>query len=197
MHNRTRIILPLILGSGALLCGGALLSVAGCSRGATPAPAAAPGRYSQTATVQDLMNGVIDPSADALWDSVAFIATAAGNEERRPRTAGEWQAVRAHALTLIEGAELLGLPGRRVAVDPPGGATPGPGELGHDEIQRRIAATPGAFSQFARGLRGAARQALAAIDARDARGLMDAGGTIDEACEACHKTYWYPDQQRQ
>jgi cytochrome c556 len=82
--------------------------------------------------------------------------------------------------------------------DPVVGAdrTPGPGELASAEIERRIAADPAAFATFASGLERAAQGALAAIDARNAQGLMDAGGTIDEACEACHVTYWYPDQQR-
>jgi cytochrome c556 len=70
------------------------------------------------------------------------------------------------------------------------------GELSHDEMQRRIGATHEGFVQFARGLQDAALRALAAIDARDAQGLMDAGGAIDEACEVCHMTYWYPNQAR-
>jgi cytochrome c556 len=57
-------------------------------------------------------------------------------------------------------------------------------------------ATHEVFTQFARNLQDAGLKALAAITAKDAQGLMDAGGTIDEACEACHVTYWYPNQKR-
>ena len=142
------------------------------------------------------MNGLIDPSADALWDSVAFIATRSGTEDRRPRTDEEWKALRTRAVTLIEAANLLSMPGRRVAADLPDGPPAGAGELSHDEIQQRIGASHDGFVQFARGLQDAGLKALTAIDARDARGLMDAGGAIDEACEACHITYWYPNQQR-
>jgi len=145
------------------------------------------------------MDGVVDPSADVLWDSVAYIATTKGIEDRKPRTDEEWKAVRNSAITLIEAANLLSMPGRRVAAahspaDPP--AQPGPGELSHDEIQQRINSTHDAFVGFARNLQDAGLKALTAIDARDAQGLMDAGGTIDEACEACHVTYWYPNQTR-
>jgi hypothetical protein len=35
-------------------------------------------------------------------------------------------------------------------------------------------------------------QALEAIDAKDAKRLLDVGGDIDAACEACHLVYWYP-----
>ena len=40
---------------------------------------------------------------------------------------------------------------------------------------------------------------LEALDARCVRAIelrFFLGCTIDEACEACHVTYWYPDQQR-
>ncbi len=138
------------------------------------------------------MEGLVDPSADALWDSVAYIATTAGTEDRRPRTADEWKAVRISAVNLIEAANLLGMQGRRVGSR----SATGPGELALPDIQRHIDASHDAFVQFASALQDAGTRALTAIDAQDAQGLMDAGGVIDEACEACHVTYWYPNQNR-
>ena len=165
--------------------------------GAGVQPAQSSQQYRLTATLQDLMDGIIDPSADVLWDSVAYIATTKGTEDRQPRTDEEWKAVRNSAITLIEAANLLSMPGRRVAAaHTPTDAPPGLGELSHAEIQQRIDATHDSFTQFARGLQDAGLKALAAIAAKDAQGLMDAGGTIDEACEACHVTYWYPNQNR-
>jgi cytochrome c556 len=143
------------------------------------------------ATVQELMDTRIDPAADALWDSVAFIASEKGEEDRRPRTPAEWAAVRQNAMALIEGAADLGMPGRRVsAVE----AAPGPGELRASEIQHLIEADPAAFAKRAYALQAATRAALAAINSKDADGLMNAGGIIDAACEACHIVYWYPKQ---
>jgi cytochrome c556 len=143
------------------------------------------------------MDGIIDPSADVLWDSVAYIATTKGIEDRQPRTDDDWKTVRNSAITLIEAANLLSMPGRTVAAARvPADAPPGLGELSHAEIQQRIDATHDGFTQLARNLQDAGLKALAAIAARDAQGLMDAGGTIDEACEACHVTYWYPNQER-
>lgn len=154
-------------------------------------------QYRLTATIQDLMDGIIDPSADVLWDSVAYIATTKGIEDRQPRTDDEWKTVRNSAITLIEAANLLSMPGRMVAsTHAPSDAPPGLGELSHAEIQQRINATHDGFTQFARNLQDAGLKALAAIAAKDAQGLMDAGGAIDEACEACHVTYWYPNQKR-
>lgn len=160
--------------------------------GATPTPAA---RRSEStapaATLQELMETRIDPAADSLWDSVAFIASENGEEDRRPRAPAEWVAVRRKARALIEAAAELELPGRRVSTLP---ASPGPGELSASDIQLRIDADSAAFARRARVLQSAARKALAAIEAQDADALMDAGGVIDAACEACHVVYWYPEQ---
>ena len=182
MSTQSRAVPTLVVLSGAVL------GSAGC------APKVAPPeqQYILSATMQDLMQGLIDPSADALWESVAFIATPAGTEDRQPHTEADWQALRLNALTLAEAGNLLSMPGRRVASDLPGSPSPGPGELSHAEIQQRVVATHEEFVQFARNLQHSAQTALAAIDARDAQALMAAGGSIDEACEACHVTYWYP-----
>jgi hypothetical protein len=177
--------------SRAALLPGSLLALTAVSPG-LPAAAAEP-LFRPTASIQELMEGQIDPAADALWDSVAYIATTTGTEDRRPRTDAEWQAVRIQALNLIEAGNLLTMPGRRVELKT---QPVGLGELRPDEIQRRIAASRENFVQFAHVLQDAAAAALAAIDARNAQGLMDAGGVIDAACEACHVTYWYPNQSR-
>lgn len=144
-------------------------------------------------SVQELMDTRIDPAADALWDSVAFIASAKGEEDRRPRSPQEWAAVRQNATVLIKGASDLEVPGRRVSAEE---TTPGPGELPASEIQHLIEANPAAFEKRARALQAATRTALAAIDVKDADALMNAGGVIDAACEACHIIYWYPSQLR-
>jgi hypothetical protein len=169
-----------------------LLGVTACTPTATPVSHPAT-QFRIAASVQDLMDGQIDPAADALWDSVAYIATEAGTEDRKPHTDEEWKAVRTNALTLIEASNLLSMDGRRVAaLDGPAGL----GELRPAQIQQRLDATHDGFVQFARGLQEAGLKALTAIDAKDPQALMDAGGEIDEACEACHVTYWYPNQQR-
>jgi hypothetical protein len=145
-----------------------------------------------TATIKELMDSTIDPSADGLWDSVAVVSTKKKVEERQPRTDEEWKAVRRHAITLIEAMNLIVMEGRHAA---PPGTKPNEGELAPEEIDRRIAASRPAFVQFAHGLRATAVKALEAIDKKDAAALLQTGGDIDEACEACHVTYWYPNQK--
>jgi hypothetical protein len=162
---------------------------------ASGAPAGAVGadtRLEPVASVQEIMDAEVDPAADALWDSVVSTITLKGEEDKRPHTPEEWQAVRRQALILIEATNLLAMPGRRAT--PANAAAPAPGELPASEIQKLLEANPAAFVAFAQGLRGAAHQALDAIDAHDADKLMDAGSRIDEACEACHVVFWYPNQ---
>ncbi len=152
-------------------------------------------RAADRATVQELMVTVVDPAADTLWDSVAYIANEHGVEDRRPRTDAEWNALAAAADRLIAGAQRLREPGRRVT-DAPGG-NPGPGELSVRQIGERLAADPRTFGLAARRLEATGRRARAAIAAHDPDGLLAAGGEIDAACEACHRVFWYPDQTRQ
>lgn len=172
-----------------------LLALAACSRPDTaivsPPPAPA---FASVATVQDVMLHLVDPSADALWQSVETVYSAAGEEKRQPRTPEEWAAVKRHAVTLAEAANVLLIDGRKVvAADAPPEKM---GYLGTKEIGERIAANRAEFNRFAVLLRETATDALKAIDAQDADALLNAGGPIDAACEGCHLAFWYPGQGR-
>jgi len=164
-----------------------------CSPEAPRSAVAIAPQTDSNATIQEIMEGKIDPAADALWSSVAYIASPSGTEDRRPRTEAEWRAVRIDAIGLLDATKLLRVPGRRVKN---GNSPPGHGELPAAEIQKRIDANHQTFVQFVGLLQESGLQALNAIDAKDAQALMNAGGVIDEACEACHLTYWYPNQNR-
>jgi len=176
---------------GPLLAAGACTPILQATRldtGTEATPTAQSAR-----SIQDLMERQIDPAADVLWDSVAYIANESGIEERQPRTEEQWSAVRRSALLLVAATKLLATPGLQVTSRR---TPPGPGELPAGEIARRIRVSRAAFEQLAQALRAAGLEAVAAIDARDAERLMGAGGAIDAACEACHMTYWYPEQRR-
>jgi hypothetical protein len=180
--------------------GGTLLLAAACSAPKSEGPAAATGvspapigasEFRPTATIKDIMDSVVDPSSDFLWESVATIVTKAGTEERRPRTPEQWKEVRRRAIALIEGTNLLIMDGRLVAHKGEQSENPGI-ELGPDEIKAVIDSDRASFIKFAHGLHDAGMKALAAIDKKDVDGLSDAGEAIDEACEQCHLKYWYP-----
>jgi hypothetical protein len=186
---------------GLCVAGGALLVAAACTKAEAPAnapaaPASTPAATSAadfrtTATIKDIMDSVVDPSADYIWDSVSTIVTRKGIDERRPRTDMEWKEVRRRAIALVEATNLLIMDGRKVAK--PGEKSENPEvELGPDDIQGLIDADHASLVKFAHGLHDAGMKALAAIDKKDADALSDSGEAIDEACEQCHLKYWYP-----
>jgi cytochrome c556 len=71
-----------------------------------------------------------------------------------------------------------------------------PGNLTAAQIADRIAADPAQFRGHAAALQRAAILAAEAAKARDVAALSAAGVAIDKACEACHQTYWYPDEAK-
>lgn len=167
-----------------------LMQAAGANAPA-PAPELAKLSILPAASLKELMDATVDPAADGLWDSISVTETAAGTERREPRTPQEWAAVRRYALTLIEATNLILIPGRAAA---PAGTQPGLGELPPQQIATLIERQRPLFAGFANGLRATAREALEAIDHKDVDALLKAGSDIDAACEACHVTFWYPNQ---
>jgi hypothetical protein len=144
------------------------------------------------ATLQDLMQSEVDASADFLWDAVETDVTPKGEAQRQPHTAQEWQALRRQAIVLVEAGNLLLIHGRLVSTVP--FAAEAQGALDSAQIATRIAGNRPAFDQFAVALRGGAAAMLDAIDAKDPALLVKAGGALDAICEACHLTFWYPNQ---
>lgn len=167
------------------------LVTTGRSSSATPVTHQCEYPPTPVATLQDIMVAEVDPSADALWDAVAYVSTLEGKQDHRPRSEEKWQALRRSAIVLIEATNLLKFRHRPVgAVSRP----PASGELNAAEIRRRVDSTRGSFDQFADVLRSASMSALTAIEKRSPNALFEAGAKIDTACEACHRAYWYPDQ---
>jgi hypothetical protein len=180
-----KIVLPAL----AVLC----LGVASCAEETPTSAAAEDSGFRPTATIQDIMESVVDPAADFMWESVATISNEKGVEDRQPRTDAEWAAVRNNGITLMEATNLLIIEGRMVVA---------PGKVVADsqlegistaeEIQKAIDSNRAAFIELAHGLHDTAAQALAAVEKRDVEAFLVATEKIDEACENCHVTYWYP-----
>ncbi|HTD73498.1 MAG TPA: hypothetical protein VK652_08210 [Steroidobacteraceae bacterium] len=193
---------PLILTCSVLVV---LAGLAACQKNevtaAAPAaassapPAAPPPPYQVMASIQELMDAVIDPSADALWDSVSIIETVKGTVFHQPHTDEEWQEARRHAIALIEGTNLLVMDGRKLVA--PGSPVLDQGTSGvltAEEGQQKLDSQHPTFVQFAKALREAGTQMLTAIDKKDPTGMMNAGAAMDGVCESCHLTFWYPNQ---
>ncbi len=177
---------------------GALAILAGCAKQAAEAPApplvaALPGGLQVEASILDLMLEFINPNANELWESVAEVSTRTGTELQQPHTDADWNTLRRKALTLVETANLLVVDGRQVAR--PGqnlAEAGGEGDFTPAQAQSEIDKDRASFVAFARLLQIASGEMLKAIDKRDAQALFKAGGALDEACEACHRKFWYP-----
>src|SRR5262249_21323227 len=66
-------------------------------------------------TVKDVMDSIVDPASDYIWDAVETTVSAKGVEEKAPHTDEDWKQVRRHAIMLLEATNLLQIPGRHVA----------------------------------------------------------------------------------
>ena len=154
-----------------------------CSRPADP-------EFRLTATIKDIMDAVIDPNADALWDSVEIDATLQGVQRKQPTTDDDWKALKRHAIALSEASNLLLMDGRHVA-RPGEKAEDERVDLNPEEIEARINDDRASWVKFAHGFQEASMANIQAIEARDLNKFLDAGDTLDKACESCHRKYWY------
>lgn len=142
-------------------------------------------------TIKDLMESIVDPSADVIWGAVGTVMDQEGVHETFPKTPEEWLNVRRAAIRIIEGSNLLMMPGREAA--PPGTKSETPGvELEPPEITALIKKNRRRFDAFARALQGLGFETVRASEAQDTAALLEVGGRIQEVCEGCHQAFWYP-----
>lgn len=115
------------------------------------------------ASVGHIMQAIVNPAAEQVFGAVSTVVTAAGTEEKQPRTDEEWEAVTASAAVLVESGYLLQANGR--AVD------------------------QGSWKTYADDMVKASLVALKAAGAKDAKGVFDSGEALYLACDNCHRTY--------
>ena len=145
-------------------------------------------------TIKDLMESIIDPSADALWGAAGTVIDTQGTQDMSPKTPQEWLGVRRAAVRIVEGANLLMMSGRDAA--PAGTKSEAPGvELEPAEITALIGKNRKKFDELAEALRLAGWEAIRAADGKNAGLLMDVGGKMQDVCERCHKAFWYPNEK--
>ena len=126
-----------------------------------PAPPAGAAR--PMLSLKQLMEWVIDPAADAVWESVKTIVTEQGTREISPQTQEQWDAVRNGAALLAESSNLL--------------------------MMETRARDQGEWVAAARRLASTAQKALRAAESKNAAAVFAAGGEIYDACSACHRRY--------
>ena len=168
------------------------LSVSACNKTEAPKVETA---FKPTATIQELMQSVIDPHVDAIWNAVQTVVSTEGTQEIRPQSDEDWAVLKNHAITLREVSNLLIIEGRKVAVE---GASTSihSSELAPQQIEKLIAEQRPAFIKNAHDLHDAVTIALSAIEEKNVDKLEAAGGVIEHACEQCHSQFWYPGDKR-
>ena len=153
---------------------------------ASAAPAVQPAAVeaSPVGTVKEVMKGIVDPNAMAIWDAVGAESTANGGVvEKAPKT---------------DAANLLFTPGRAMSrpEEANSKSQPDAPELTPAQIEKKVADNRAEWVKHAKDLQATAVKALAAAKAHDKDGLLDVGEAIDSACESCHVVYWYPDEKK-
>jgi len=176
-----------------------VVSQSACQQ-ATPAPGAAATMStaaSPVGTIKDIMKGIVDPSSAAIWDAVSTESGPKGDIEKAPKTDEEWARLEGQALTLAEVASLLKMPGRQVAKPEEANSKSQPDapELTPVQIEEKINKDRVAWDKKADALQQTSIKAIAAAKAHDKDAVLNVGEEIDNACESCHKVYWYPDEK--
>ena len=145
-------------------------------------------------TIKDLMQSMIDPSADVLWNAAGTVVDKEGIHELLPKTPEEWADVRHAAVRIVEGSNLLMVPGRVAA--PAGDKSEAEGvELEPAQITALLRKNRKSFDSFARALQDLGAEAMRASDAKDVMLLMDIGARMESVCEGCHQTFWHPPEK--
>ncbi len=156
---------------------------------------AVPAQFAVTATFQELMDAEMDATSEKIWNAVSIVNDESGTHQKTPSTPAEWQELRRQAIRIAEASNLLMIPGRPVAGPNVKTTIKSVEPLDVAAIQKRLAANPAALAAFAQSARTVALQLVDAVDKHDVQKLSDLGGSLDEVCEACHKTFWYPEQK--
>jgi hypothetical protein len=184
----------------ALIFMSLVVIVSACSK-STPPPTPATTTSAETpmvpvGTLKDLMKGIVDPTSKAIWDAVGTESGKNGIVEKAPKTDEEWAVVEHNALNLAEAANLLKIPGRHMALPEQANAKTAKDapELTPAQIEEKVNKDRGAWDSKADALRMTAVKAITAAKAHDKDGILNVGEEIDNACESCHKVYWYPDE---
>lgn len=167
---------------------------------AAASPRAAPlwGEMKPVVSVKELMRYMIDPVADNIFNSVSTVITKQGTVDTAPKTDEDWEKIQIGAVSLAEGAYLLKVPR---AFAPPGDLNnstgPNPVELSPDQITAKVERDPVEWNARIETLRNASLAVLDIVKKKDVNALWDAGEVLDQACENCHRSYWYPGEDAQ
>lgn len=115
--------------------------------------------FTPVASVGHIMDGIVIPGSQAVFDAVVY---ANGELVQAPRTDDDWFRLRMQALAVAEAGNLLLMPPR---------------------------AKDGAWGGLARTMTTRAAVVAEAAEARDVDQLLAAGSALYDTCTACHAAY--------
>ena len=161
---------------------GMAVLVAGCSSPApAPAPAPAAPAAQPYANLAQVMRGIPFPNSNIIFDTQSLDPaalkdkkpgdTGAGASAQYNSVYGGWQAVENAALALQETANLITIPGRMC------------------ENGRPVPLNDEDYKKAAAGLVEAGKVAYKAAQSKNLDAMLEAGGTVTDACSACHEIY--------
>jgi len=151
----------------------------------------AAGEHPINSSIKEIMELIIDPSANGIWQAVATVVDREGIHELSPKTQREWLDMRRAAVLIMEGGNLLLMPDRDAAPVGTKSKTPGV-ELEPAQISAVIKRNRKSFEEFAESLRNLGLEALRASDDKNAALLLKIGDRMQPVCAGCHQTFWYP-----
>lgn len=179
-----RMLFALIIASGVATSFFEIVTAAQApARGAPPQPSPAPSRTARATTAKidanllQLMRGILYPSSNVIFAAQSDLSKIppAADPSTSPNplnsTYGGWQAVENAALALSESANLIVLPGRMCS-----NGRPAP-------VRRAD------WVKYAEGLRQAGMAAYKAAQSKSEDAIVEASGTVADACAACHDVY--------
>jgi hypothetical protein len=149
-------------------------------------------------SVKELMHDMLDPLADNIFDAVSTVVTKQGEVTKVPKTDEDWEKIRIGGVTMAEGAYLLKI---RRPFAPPGDENNSTGpdavELSPAQITAKIEKDPVEWNARIEALRNVGLEVLDIVKRKDVNELWDAAENLDQACEGCHRSYWYPGETPQ
>ena len=154
MHNSR-----LLTGAALLSC---TLALQQCNSGA-PAQQGGNGgqpQFQVVATNDQVMDAIIIPNAQAIWDSVVYTN---GELVASPKTDDDWYNLQMNGYALAEAGNLLKIPPR--------------------------AREDADWHQWATDLTTKARDVIRAAEAKDIQAMLVSGGEVYNVCTDCHRKY--------
>ena len=177
-----------------------LTSTCSSPKAPPPSPPASQvwGDLKPVVSVKELMRDMLDPLADNIFDSVSTVVTNQGEVTTVPKTDADWEKIRIGGVTMAEGAYLLKI---RRPFAPPGDENNSTGpdavELSPAQITAKIEKDPVEWNARIEALRNVGLEVLDIVKRKDVSELWDAAENLDQACEGCHRSYWYPGETPQ